>query len=136
MRDKASRIIFYGSLMSAFNTLSRLGIREQLELLGPCSIPGRLYDLGEYPALLPARQEQDTVRAELHAIKGREVLEVLDAFEDYQPGNNTASLYIRQAVRPDAGGQTAWVYIYNKPVVESDFIACGCWMQHLRQKMQ
>ncbi len=120
--------------MSAFNTLSRLGINEQLKLLGPCSIPGRLYDLGEYPALLPARQKEDAVRAEMYAIKGQETLEILDAFEDYLEENAAASVYLRQRVGSDASGQTAWVYMYNRPVEESDFIESGCWLQHLSQK--
>jgi len=103
-------------------------------LLGPCSIQGRLYDLGKYPALLPARGKEDTVRAELYAIRGDDVLKVLDAFEDYRTDNETDSLYLRQSMCPDASEQAAWVYIYNRPVVESDFIACGCWMQHLKHK--
>ena len=47
----AEHLVFYGTLMSAFDTLDELGVREQLRLVGACTLAGRLYDMGEWPSL-------------------------------------------------------------------------------------
>lgn len=132
--SNVDRIIFYGSLMSPFDTLEQLGLLEEVSCLGECRIPGRLYDLGEYPALLPAQSDSDRVSAELFRLNGPRALQILDAFEDYLPENEEESLYLRQLVSPEGHDQVAWVYLYNKPVVESKLILCGSWTDYLAQK--
>jgi len=97
-----------------------------LRYAGPCRIPGALYDLGAYPALLPGRGE---AAGDLFEIVRLEALARLDAYEGCDPNRPAASLYRREAVRLLApGGMVAWVYIYNRPAPSGRRIASGDWL--------
>lgn len=120
--------------MSPFDTLEQLELTSELSFLGACRFPGRLYDLGDYPALMPALGAGDWVSGELFSLTGPHVLQVLDDFEDCQPDNEEASLYLRRLLVPAGHDEAAWVYLYNKPVVESKYIVSGNWLDYLAKK--
>lgn len=132
--NSSQLIALYGSLMSPFFTLEQLGLKSRLELLGPCTLQGRLYDLGDYPGLLMPTGAGDIVEAELYRFSDSGVLRVLDEFEDYDPGNESASLYLRKKFLLESPRQEAWVYLYNQSVIESDYIAGGNWQQYVAGK--
>lgn len=99
----------------------RAGVAGALRHEGPCRIPGRLWDLGEYPGLVAGGGE---VRGELFEADGP-TLETLDAFE--QEG----SLYVRRQIRLIEPNIEAWVYFYNQTLDHAQPIAGGCWRTHL-----
>lgn len=45
-------VVFYGSLTRRGGRQMEAGVEELLEFRGKCSIPGKLYDLGDYPGLV------------------------------------------------------------------------------------
>ena len=56
---------------------------EALELVGPCRIPGRLHDLGAYPAL---KRRPGIAEGRLYRIRDPRVLRLLDGFEGERIG--------------------------------------------------
>ena len=97
----------------------------------PATLRGRLFfePREGYPYLLPGRE---TVRGEVFELApdtAAATLRALDRLEDYDPANESASLYLRR--RADArlaDGQRlrVWVYYWNgpeigEPVPDGDF---------------
>ncbi|MDJ0841737.1 MAG: gamma-glutamylcyclotransferase family protein, partial [Acidobacteriota bacterium] len=59
----------YGSLMSGLSGPWAKLIAEGLVRLGPCQIPGVLYDLGAYPGLVHGEGDStETVAGELYRV--------------------------------------------------------------------
>lgn len=127
-------IVLYGSLMSSFPMQQDLGLHNNMTLVGPCELPGKLYDLGEYPGLIGGSDGNYLVSAELYHFSGQETLTALDDYEDYKPDNEQESLYVRTLVNLYEPSLQAWVYIYNRDVLESNLIKSGSWKQHLLSK--
>lgn len=117
-------IAFYGTLMSGFDSLARLGVHEQLRLLGPCRIAGRLFDLGEWPTLVLG---EGIVEGELFEVLDARLFTELDPFEDYDPADHSASSYLRVRSRLLEPALDAWLYVANEPVEERRLIASGSW---------
>ena len=124
MDDRKRPCVFF-----VYGTLKRGECREHAWPCPPESIAtgttcGRLYDLGEYPAMTPGNDE---VVGELWRITAdgmSETLRVLDAIEDYRPGND-ANLYERRVVEcRDDRGQTllAYTYFYLHPLSDESQI--------------
>ncbi len=124
-------LVLYGSLMSAFPVQEELGIKNKIVLIGQCKLYGALYDLGEYPGLIMGSDKKQPVSAELYRFTEPEILKVLDDFEDYKAGNEQDSLYIRVLVNLHEPSLKAWVYGYNRNVLESKRIKHGSWEQYL-----
>jgi gamma-glutamylcyclotransferase (GGCT)/AIG2-like uncharacterized protein YtfP len=120
-------VAFYGTLMSAFDTLDTLGARRRLRLLGPCRIEGRLFDLGEWPTLVLGG---GVAHGELFEVLDPAVFEVLDPFEDYDPIDHSRSSYVRVLRRLLAPDIDAWVYIATVPPRGATPISSGSWYRH------
>lgn len=101
---------FYGTLRDPA-VRDRLGVAGLLAQRGPCRIPGRLYDLGRYPALVLGGP--GGVEGELFAVLDPGVLPVLDRYEGAVVEDRDASLYVRGRVELLAPSVTAWVYSYS-----------------------
>lgn len=115
--------------------LDRLGAGPGLRRVGPCRVPGVLFDLGAYPALRPAGGARDVVCGELHAIVDPAVLERLDAFEGYDPNDPAGSEYRRERITLlEPPGLVAWIYVYQRSPDPTRRIAAGDWRTHLAQR--
>ena len=129
-------IFFYGTLMAGFDRRRRAGIDDKLAYVGRARMQGHLFDLGLYPALVPAPDGQvwgEVYRTEAPA----EVLAALDDIEGYRADDPDKSLYSRQLARvilPDGSADEAWVYFYNAPLGQALRIASGDYLAHVRGK--
>ena len=127
-------VFFYGTLMTPFNRTGRLRINEHLVFRGRGSIEAALFDLGIYPAAVPASDSR--VRGEVYALTDpTTALRALDELEGYRPGDPETSLYTRTLtpVRLDDGNDVeAWVYFYNAPLGRAERIQSGDYLEHLR----
>jgi len=112
----------YGSLKRAFNTQDKLGIRQSLTFVAYCNMPGQLFDLGPYPAMIHG---PGIVYGELFEFHDKEVLTVLDQYEGYQPDDPAASLYIREL--GSCGERSVWVYYYQREVRFAERLVEGIW---------
>ena len=123
------RFLFvYGTLMRGFPSLESWQGRVQAEFVGRGNIQGRLYDLGEYPAVIRAGSEH-LVRGEVYELRDpANAVSILDEYEAFSPSHPERSLFIR-AVTPvvmdDGRKAKVWVYVYNGQVDERKLIAGG-----------
>lgn len=131
MTDK---VFVYGTLMAGFDRRRRAGIDTRMRLLGRGWISAALYDLGLFPAAIPAPDSR--VTGELYEIvDDPSVLAKLDEIEGYRPNEPDSSLYTRAetVVTLDSGAEdTAWVYFYNAPLGQGQKIDSGDYLEHLR----
>jgi gamma-glutamylcyclotransferase (GGCT)/AIG2-like uncharacterized protein YtfP len=95
-----------------------------------------LFDLGIYPAAIPAAEGQ--VWGEVHQMmEPAAALTTLDEIEGYSPDAPDASLYRRVEIPvtlEDGHTERAWVYFYNAPLGRAERIASGDYLQHLKIK--
>jgi gamma-glutamylcyclotransferase (GGCT)/AIG2-like uncharacterized protein YtfP len=129
-------VFFYGTLMTGFERPGRSRIDPKLTAIGRGSIHATLFDLGIYPAAIPASDER--VLGEVHRMSDTEsVLRALDEIEGYRPDQPDASLYTRReapVTLADGRVATAWVYFYNAPLGRAQRIESGDYLQHLKVK--
>ncbi len=129
-------VFFYGTLMSGFKRAGRSRIDPKLTAVGRGSIRATLFDLGIYPAAIPASEER--VLGEVHRMSDADsVLAALDEIEGYRPAQPDASLYTRvetPVTFEDGRVEPAWVYFYNAPLGQAQRIASGDYLEHLKVK--
>jgi gamma-glutamylcyclotransferase (GGCT)/AIG2-like uncharacterized protein YtfP len=127
-------VFFYGTLMAGFDRRRRAGIDSKLTYVGRGSIQGSLFDLGIYPAAVPA--PEGLVWGEVYEMTDPvEVLEALDDIEGYRPEDPDRSLYARaqtDVTLPDGSRARAWVYFYNAPLGRASRIPSGDYLEHVK----
>ena len=127
-------VFFYGTLMSGFKRHGRERIDSKLAPLGRGSIRAALFDMGLYPAAVPADDAQ--VTGELHRmIDSAVVLHELDEIEGFRPEEPDAGLYVRTetvVTLEDGRTETAWTYFYNAPLGSAPRIESGDYLEYLK----
>ena len=129
---QAGPLLFvYGTLLPG---LALHGAMQGARCLGKASVPGRLFDLGPYPALVagPGR-----VVGLLYAVSEAQLAR-LDALEEYDPADAVQSLYLRKRLAAELVHERsvcdAYVYVYNRSVDGATPIAHGDYRRHLRER--
>ena len=127
-------VFFYGTLMAGFDRRRRAGIDDRLRYMGRGSIQGALFDLGLYPAAVPA--PDGFIRGEVYEMTDpTPVLAALDDIEGYRHDDPDRSLYTRgeaDVKLPDGTQACAWVYFYNAPLGQAPRIASGDYLEHTK----
>ena len=127
-------VFFYGTLMSGFRRPGRVGLDDALKPVGRGSIGAALFDLGIYPAAIPANDTR--VWGEVHQMLDTEaVLATLDEIEGYSADEPDNSLYTRSEIPvtfDDGHSANAWVYFYNAPLGRAERIKSGDYLEYLR----
>jgi len=123
-------IAVYGSLMRIHGAQKLAGTTDKLEFIRECRIPGRLYDLGEFPGLLPGTGE---VLGELFKVKHPDALRLLDDYEAFYPNDRKRSLFVRQEMRLVEPPISCWVYLYNHAPGGHPLVGSGSWTEYLRR---
>src|SRR5688572_6051504 len=89
-------LFVYGTLLPG---RARDHLREVVSRLKPISagsMPGRLYDLGDYPGAVFDAAAQTCVHGEILEVPaGGQLLSQLDDYEGFSPANVAQSLFIR-----------------------------------------
>jgi gamma-glutamylcyclotransferase (GGCT)/AIG2-like uncharacterized protein YtfP len=127
-----SHLFVYGTLLSTAGHPNGERLRAEARLIGPASIPGRLYRVGWYPGLVEAAPGDVRVQGEIYALADPALSLVwLDAYESIVPGEEATSEYIR-VERPVqlASGETivTWVYLYQRDVAGLELMTDGRWV--------
>jgi gamma-glutamylcyclotransferase (GGCT)/AIG2-like uncharacterized protein YtfP len=129
-------VFFYGTLMTGFKRAGRSRIDAMLMPVGRGWMSATLFDLGIYPAAIPASDSR--VWGEAHRMLDADaVLAALDEIEGFRPGRPDASLYTRveTAITFDDGRvEPAWAYFYNAPLGQAQRIDSGDYRDHLKVK--
>lgn len=131
-------VFFYGTLMTAFNRPGRQRVESKLVFAGRGRIRAALFDLGIYPAAVPA-DDDSTVAGEVYELVDvAPVLAILDEIEGYRPNEPARSLYlrVRTDVTLDSGERwPAWAYFYNAPLGRAERIPSGDYLEHLHGRV-
>ncbi len=132
----SERVFFYGTLRTGFNRTTRAGVDALLKYAGNGWISGKLFDLGLYPAAVPATDAR--VFGEIFEMTDTPaVLEALDRIEGYLPAEPERSLYNRvrvPATFEDGRSEDVWVYFYNAPLGRAPRIISGDYIEHLKAR--
>ncbi|MBF8301399.1 MAG: ytfP [Acidobacteria bacterium] len=127
-------VFFYGTLMTPFHRVRRLRVDQHLVYTGRGTIAGALFDLGIYPAAVPASDTR--VLGEVYRMTHPTiVLQALDELEGCRAEEPDSSLYTR-ALTPvtleDGRAVDAWAYFYNAPLGRAERIHSGDYLEHLK----
>jgi len=127
-------VFFYGTLMMPLSQGQRLRVDQHLAYLGRGTIAAVLFDLGIYPAAVPAPDGR--VWGEVYTLTHPTiVLQALDEFEGYRADEPDNCLYTR-ALTPvtleDGRVVDAWAYFYNAPLGRAERIHSGDYLEHLK----
>jgi gamma-glutamylcyclotransferase (GGCT)/AIG2-like uncharacterized protein YtfP len=130
----AELVFFYGTLMTPFNRMGRLRVDEHLVYTGRGTMNAALFDLGIYPAAVPASEGK--VWGEVYEMTHPAiVLQALDEIEGFRPEEPESSLYTRNLTRvtlEDGRVVSAWAYFYNAPLGRAQRIESGDYLEHLK----
>ena len=130
----ADLVFFYGTLMTGFDRRRRAGIEGKLTYTGRGWIRASLFDLGIYPAAVPA--SEGSVWGEVYQMADPQgVLAILDEIEGYSAAAPDSSLYLREqatATLDDGRTVQVWVYFYNAPLGRAPQITSGDYLDHVR----
>jgi gamma-glutamylcyclotransferase (GGCT)/AIG2-like uncharacterized protein YtfP len=120
--------------MAGFDRRRQAGIDDKLAFIGRGSIAAALFDLGLYPAAVPAPDRR--VRGEVYEVTDPDaVLPALDVIEGYTPLQPDSSLYIRTVADvtfDDGRLAQAWVYFYNAPLGQARRISSGDYLEYIK----
>jgi gamma-glutamylcyclotransferase (GGCT)/AIG2-like uncharacterized protein YtfP len=138
----ADLVFFYGTLMAGFDRRRRAGIDDKLTYVGRGAIRAALFDVGLYPAAVPAPESPESsesiVWGELYEMAEPEtVLAALDEIEGVRADDPDRSLYVRQETEvrlPDGTLANANAYFYNAPLGKARRIASGDYLEHVRAR--
>ena len=132
----ADLVFFYGTLMTPFNRAGRLRVDQHLVYTGRGTIAGALFDLGIYPAAVPAPDAcvwGEVYRMTHPAI----VLQALDDLEGCRAEEPESNLYNRDitpVTLADGRIVDAWAYFYNAPLGRAERIHSGDYLEHLNKR--
>lgn len=132
-------LFVYGSLRSGFRSPAYEYISRFFTLVGEAKVKGELYDMGSYPAGIPASTDS-FIKGELYRINHENefawAIGQLDDYEGVDVDIDEVQLYRRDLTEVFFNGQTmiAWIYWYNGKVEGKPKIASGDLMEYLKGK--
>jgi gamma-glutamylcyclotransferase (GGCT)/AIG2-like uncharacterized protein YtfP len=122
--------------MSGFSRPGRSTLDQILVPVGRGWIRAALFDLGIYPAAIPASDSR--VWGEVYQMLDADaVLSSTDELEGVNPTESDSSLYTRAetlVTMEDGREISAWAYFYNAPLGRAERIASGDYREHLKAK--
>ncbi|MCA1819644.1 MAG: gamma-glutamylcyclotransferase [Thermoplasmatota archaeon] len=125
-----SALLFvYGTLRTATgHRMARL-LQGQARRIGRATAAGRLFDLGDYPGMAPARISGDRVRGEVFELHDAGTLAALD---EYEGTEDPEPEFIRRQVFvtfTDGTRRRAWAYQWTgatkaaaRPIASGDYL--------------
>lgn len=115
-------LFVYGTLKRAFANPWARRLWSQAVFLGTATVPGRLYDLGAFPALVETGDADCRVHGELAELASEALLELLDSYEGPQ-----YERVLRRALLDNGAARDAWVYVWRAPLGRARPIPAGRW---------
>jgi len=125
----ADRMFVYGSLRRGVPGSRHALIGGLARYLGLGRTRGRLYRVGDYPALVTVDSDTAWVRGEIYDFSAApHLFDRLDAYEGCAPSDPTPHQFRREAheVILDTGERlVAWLYVYTRLVSDDHWIPSG-----------
>lgn len=139
MQPETYQLFVYGSLRKGFQHAAYAYISTYFRLVGPAKVKGLLYDMGEFPAALPAFSD-DFIVGELYELNNKDefgwAMAQIDDYEGVNPEIGEIPLYRRATTTVFCNGlaSNAWIYWYNGNVSGHPIISSGDVLQYLNDK--
>lgn len=140
MSNPVLRLFVYSSLRSGFQHPAYTYIRKYFTLEAEAITKGNLYDIDGLIVGIPT-EENHFIKGELYLINEPSefswAIGQLDDYEGVQEDeDNPVPLYSRSVSTILIGNTTekAWVYWYNQPVLNGNFIESGDILTYLQKK--
>jgi len=133
-------LFVYGSLRRGFHHPVFDYIKNHFTFVADGKAKGKLYDLGLYPAALPAAD--GTLIGELFIANSEEdfdwAISQLDDYEGLNPEVDETPLYRRELVEVlhNNNNTQAWIYWYNGSVEDKPVVESGDVMEYFKNKNQ
>jgi gamma-glutamylcyclotransferase (GGCT)/AIG2-like uncharacterized protein YtfP len=122
-------LFVYGTLRRNARCMMARWLASQAEYIGCGQTPGRLYDVGDYPALRPVKHPGETVIGDIYRLRRpRYTLARLDRYEGIGTGQSRPYQYCREErvlTLHNGVNRKAWVYIYMGETARLRRIASG-----------
>ena len=128
--NRTTRHLFvYGTLSPRHAPPEIAATVRRLRPVGPATVRGRLYDLGEYPGAVLSKNSRSLIRGEVFELPGdAQTLSSLDHYEEFEPEKPASSLFVRRAwpvVMEDGTRLRCWVYVYNGATKDAQPVQSG-----------
>ena len=135
----ADFVFFYGTLMTPFNRPGRQRVDGKMAFVARGRINAALFDLGIYPAAVPATDGSLVWGEVYEMLDPAAVLAALDEIEGYRAAEPERSLYTRvltDVALEEGRSVPAWAYFYNAPLGRAGRIESGDYLEHLNVRVQ
>jgi len=113
-------------------------LMQGLRFVNTGTVRGQLYDLGAYPGAIVGENFETNIIGEIYELsEPHKVLELLDVYEGFIPGELEASLFARiqtPATLPDGSQLICWMYAYNDWVATGRLIESGDYVEYLKTR--
>ena len=125
-----NHLFVYGTLLPGLAPAAVGEVVNRLRIVGPATVPGRLFYLGSYPGCVLEANCDSLVHGQVLGIPEpiEPVLARLDWYEDFVASDAAGSLFVRRTCTvtlADGGQIEAWVYVYNRDVSHARRIESG-----------
>lgn len=133
------QLFVYGSLRSGFQSPAYDYISRYFDLVGPATVQGKLFDMGEYPAAIPVSDNFHIV-GELYRIRNESEFSwaicQLDDYEGVFVESHEQPLYRREICQVSMNNESvpAWIYWYNGEITDRPLIESGDTLAYLKNK--
>ncbi len=133
------QLFVYGSLRSGFHSPVYEYISRFFTFVGKAKVKGKLFDLGEYPAAIPA-DEDVFITGELYLVKNQQefswAIGQLDDYEGLDVEEGETSLYERKVTEVHINDKIthSWVYWYTGDISGKPLITSGDMLEYFKNK--
>ncbi len=134
-RTPSHGLFVYGTLMSwakgALGLNERKRLSREARSLGPATLRGRLYELGQYPGLIISNVDEDVVHGEVFELfRPAVTLQWLDHYEGVRCERGELDDYRRETVEvtlADSAVVKVSVYVYRRSLRRARYLPSGVW---------
>ena len=125
--DNQNLLFVYGTLQKKVAAATEKKLMEDCKYKGKACLWGKLYDVGEYPALIESWNKTDIVKGELYSVSN----EKLEEIKEHEGPEYTPT---RCKVNVGKDKKTAHVFIYNQAVTGMPLISSGDYVDYCTNK--
>ncbi len=130
---KNDYLFFYGTLRRGSKDSMYHLLARYADFVDDVTFQGNLYKIEDYPGAVHSDNSQDIVYGEVYLLReGNHVLSKLDNYEECGCHSLQPTLFKREKTNVQLGNGrqiSAWVYIYNHPTENLQWIPSGDYLQ-------
>lgn len=133
-------LFIYGTLMKELRSNLFFDFENYLSFIGKAYYYGKLFEIRDYPGVIPSSNKKDKVYGEVYEIIDMNFVENhLDEYEGYGLKFAGQEEYIRTMVyvhMKNYSRKRCWIYLYNRPIHHYQRIIDGKYDDFKRNRIQ